>query len=379
MSPRRRLRDYYRQFEELSPQEASERLRARREQEKSLELARVGELDCAGPEWHEPPDPEVVNAATFALRRAVNRYPDPATWRAREAVAAHHGVPVERVALGHGAGELLQAALRELAAGGEVIVPWPGWAPLPALAARAGVTPVPVALGADGTPDLDAVAAAVGPATRAVALSSPNDPTGRLVRRDALAALAVRLPGHVTLLVDEALVEIAGTDEAVSAAALLDAHPNLLVLRSFSKGWAMAGLRAGHVLGPPGAEELLERLSPGQGVAAPTQAAVAAALGDPHRAGTVLSRRRRAAAAERERLAALLDDTPVVLTPSDVHLVWLRAEGLTAAALAHGLAAQQVRVAAGAAWGDDAHVRVSLRDRTATERLAAALRRVAGR
>jgi len=70
VTPRRRLRDYYRQFEELSPQEASERLRARREQEKSLELARVGELDCAGPEWHEPPDPEVVNAATFALRRA---------------------------------------------------------------------------------------------------------------------------------------------------------------------------------------------------------------------------------------------------------------------------------------------------------------------
>ena len=73
MSPRRRLVDYYRQFEALSPEEDSQRLRARREEEKSQELARVGELDLSRPDWHEPPDAEIVNAATFALRRALNR------------------------------------------------------------------------------------------------------------------------------------------------------------------------------------------------------------------------------------------------------------------------------------------------------------------
>src|SRR5699024_4055545 len=122
-----------RRFEALSPEEDSLRLRARRDEEKSRELARVGDLDLSRPDWDEPPDPEIVNAATFALRRSINRYPDVAGSAALEAVAARHDVPADRVALGHGAGQLLQAALRELATGGEAVLPWPSWAQLPAL------------------------------------------------------------------------------------------------------------------------------------------------------------------------------------------------------------------------------------------------------
>ncbi len=374
MSRRRRLTGYYRQFEALSAEESSERLRTRRREERSRELARAGDLDMSTAAWHEPPDPEIVNAATFALRRSLNRYPATGAGPAVEAIARHHGVPVERVALGHGAGQLLQAALRELAAGGEAVIPWPAWAPLPALAGRAGVRPVPVDLAPDGSADLDALAAAVTEDTRAVVLCSPNDPTGALVDLDGLRAFACGLRPDVSVLVDEALVELAG--EQASAAPLVAELPNLLVFRSFSKAWAMAGLRAGYVLGSRTDEELLAILTPGQGVASPTQAAVAAALEDPDRAAGRLERRRRVIAAERAHLAGLLDETAFSVLDSCAHYVWMRGEGMTAAQITHGLADARVHVASGAGWGDEDHVRVTLSERPATERLVAALRRV---
>lgn len=365
MSRRRRLLDYYRQFEELSPEENAERLVSARREQRSRELARVDELDMASASWHEPPDPEIVNAATFALRRSINRYPAPGAGPAVAAIARHHGVPEDRVALGHGAGQLMQAALRELAAGGEAVMPWPSWAPLPALAGRAGAQPVLVA------PGLESIAAAVGERTRAVVICSPNDPTGEVVARDALRAFAESLRPEITVIVDEALVELAAPDASVVP--LLDELPNLLVLRSFSKAYAMAGLRVGYVLGSAEDAHLLEALTPGQGVASPAQAAVAAALEDDGRARLRLQQRRTHAARERARLAEGLRGSAFTVSGSEVHLVWLRGEGMTAAQITHGLAGQRIHVTSGAEWGDEEHVRVTLRDRAATDRLLAAL------
>ena len=138
----RRFLDYYRQFDELPPEEVSRELRSRRDADRAV--VGVPALDLSGAAWHEPPHPEVVNAATFALRRAVNTYPDPSPLR--EAIARSHDVAPERVVVGHGAGELLRAALRMVAPDGEVLVAWPGWGPLPRLVHEAGATPVPVAL-----------------------------------------------------------------------------------------------------------------------------------------------------------------------------------------------------------------------------------------
>jgi histidinol-phosphate aminotransferase len=357
----KRLLDYYRQFQDLNPGEFSRELRERRQQERAQELVVVGELDLSRTVWHQPPDPESVNAATFALRRALNAYPDPAASAVRELAASRHGLPVEQVAVGHGAAELMRdtcAAL--LGRGGELLVPWPSWRPLPELATRAGGGPVAVA-GAD----LSALAARVGPETRAVALCSPNDPTGAALSRSSLRAFAAALPENVMVLVDEALADFREPGE--DAAPLVAELPNLLVFRTFSKAHALAGLRIGYVAGPA---ELVARLSPDFSVNAPAQAAAAWALeyGD-----AAVARRRSLVARERSRLASALEGTPLSFGPSEASFVWLGSAEHDGATLASHLAARRVLVAPGEQWGDSQRVRVTLRGGAATDRLVTAL------
>jgi histidinol-phosphate aminotransferase len=364
----RRLRDYYRQFEELSPEEISLQLRERRDAERAGALAEVQPLDLATPAWHEPPDPEAVNAATYALRRAVNTYPDDEPLR--DALAARDGVSADQVAPGHGAGELLHAAFRAIGTGGHVAIAWPGWGPLPRLVHEAGGVPVPVPLTDAGVADADALVAAVGPDTTAVALCTPNDPTGATVPPAELQGLAERLDERVWLIVDAALAEFAPDEARAGAVAdLLAARERVLVVRSFSKAHAMAGFRAGCALAAD--TELIERLTPAGGVSAPAQAAVLWAV---HEGGAVVARRRAAAARQRDRLAEALRGTPLAFAAGHGHLAWLASAEHEGADIARHLAAQRIYVTPGSAWGDDLHVRVALRDGEATDRLAAALR-----
>jgi histidinol-phosphate aminotransferase len=361
----RRLFDYYRQFEELTPEEVSAQLLARRDEERAKAVTEVPLLDLASAAWPGPPHPDAVNAATFALRRALNAYPDPAPLRA--AVAARHGVEPEQVASGHGAGELLRAALAAVAAGGEVAVAWPAWGPLARLVHEAGAMPVPVALDAGGAPDADALLAAVGPETRAVALCTPNDPTGAAMAPEALRRLASELPEPLWLLVDAALAAFGPGDPAE----LLATRERVLVVHSAAKAHALAGLRVGYALGP--ADPVVERLSPVHGIAAPAQAALIWAVESDAGAATA-SARASEAAAEREHLAAALEGTPLHFPAGHGHLVWLGSSAHDGRTLATHLATRRITVMPGTAWGDEGHVRVTLRGRAATDRLVAALR-----
>ena len=345
----RRLRDYYRQFEELSQEEVSRELIERRHSERAQALSEVPPLDLTSPAWHEPPDAEAVNAATYALRRRVNAYTDPVPLR--EAIAARHGVEPADVAAGHGAGELLRAAFRGL--DGEIAVAWPGWGYLPRLVDEAGCTPVAV------DPDVDALVAA---GTPAVVVCSPDDPTGELLD---VRALAERLDEAVWLIVDAALAEFAPDDTTPD---LVAARERVVVVRSFSKAHAMAGFRAGYAVGRD-----VGRLAPVAGVSAPAQAAMLWALAD---GDAVAARRRATAARERERLAAALEGTPFSFAAGHGPLVWLSSTEHDGAAIAAGLAAQRIYVTPGSAWGDDRHVRAALRDGAVTDRLSAALREV---
>jgi histidinol-phosphate aminotransferase len=122
----RRFLDYYRQFEELAPGEVSAGLRAKRDEEKARALAELPGLDLTSAAWHEPPHAEIVNAATFALRRSVNAYPDPGAEALRDTIAERHGVEPAQVVAGHGAGELLRAACAAVVNRGDVAIAWPG-------------------------------------------------------------------------------------------------------------------------------------------------------------------------------------------------------------------------------------------------------------
>ena len=355
------FRDYYRQFEEMAPEEISAELLARRDERRRKAVTKLVPLDLSGTTWHEPPHPDAVNAATFALRRAVNEPPDLAATALREALAARHGVAVEQVAAGHGAGELLRTLLGLVVRGGDALIGWPGWQPLPGMVEAAGGRAVPVA------PAPAELLARAGERTRAVIVTSPADPTGALVPRRALRDLRARLPEHALLIVDEALGEFAPDGE--DAAGLVADVPGLVVLRSFSKAHAMAGLRAGAALGPA---ELVARLAPSGGVSAPAQAAATWALSPD---GLALARRRRAAAhAAHAQLAAALAGSPVAAAPGGLPFAWLSSDAEDGPALAARLAAAQLYVAPGRLWGDERHVRAALRGPDAIDRLAAALR-----
>jgi histidinol-phosphate aminotransferase len=355
------FRDYYRQFEEMGPEEISAELLALRDERRRRALSRIDPLDLSGTGWHEPPHPDAVNAATFALRRALNTYPDRSAGALRAALAERHGLAQEQVAVGHGAGELLRAVCAALlAGGGDALVAWPGWQPLPGLVEAAGGRAVPF-------PSAPAeLLAHAGPDTRVVLVTSPSDPTGATLSRRAVHDLCARVPDVVTVVVDEALGEFAADGD--DAAPLVADVANLVVVRSFSKAHAMAGLRAGAALGP---RELVERLAPAGGLSAPAQAAAAWAASQP--GAEVAARRRAAASAAHERLAAALAGSPFSAAPGSVPFAWISSSEEDGPGIAARLAAAQVFVAPGRLWGDERHVRAALRGPEAVDRLAGAL------
>jgi histidinol-phosphate/aromatic aminotransferase/cobyric acid decarboxylase-like protein len=229
---------------------------------------------------------------------------------------------------------------------------------------EAGGTPVPVALDAAGAPDAGALLAAAGPGTRAVVLCTPNDPTGAAIEPAALARLAAELPEPVWLVVDAALAPFGPDDPS----GLVGARERVLVVHSASKAHALAGLRAGYALGPAGG--VLERARPVDALASPALAALTWAVGS---GDAAVARRRAQAAAERDRLARALEATPLSFPAGHGHLVWLGSERHDGRTIAGHLAARRIAVLPGAAWGDEARVRIALRDAAATDRLASAL------
>lgn len=365
------LLDYYRQFAGMSDEEITEQLRGQAEEQRRRALARIDVLDLSRTTWHELPHPDVVNAITFAARGALHLQADPTAEELRQALGQRNGVEPGRVAVGHGAAQLLASAAQALLGpGDELLTPWPSYGLYPVMAQRAGARAVPLA---DGH-DVERLLGAITPRTRVIALCNPNDPTGEHLPRAALRALLDGLPEHVSLLLDEALADFV-TSEHGETLALLDDHPRLLIFRTFSKIYGLAGLRAGYALGGPGSEELLARISPELGVGLPVQVGALEAL---RRCDGQLAQRRAAVAAERTRLLEALHELPVDAAPSEANVLWLRPTGLTGSELAMRLQRSSVLVWSGASVGDAAHVRVTVQSREASDRLLDALRTALG-
>ncbi len=287
----RRLLRYYRQFEGLSEQEVNARLREEATERRAEALARIEPLDLSRTTWAEYPPSAVVNAITYAARRGLHRYLDPHAAALRSELAHHLDVEEERLVVGGGIAQLMGAAAQALLEpGDELVTPWPSYPLYPVIARRSRGHAVPVpGFG------VEAVLRAINDRTRIVALCNPNDPTGELVAAGDLAALLEALPERVVVLVDEALRDFVDAEPRDAALALLADHPRLLVFRTFSKAWGLAGLRCGYAVGGPGAEALLAQLEPELGLNELAQAG--RARGDAHR----VPRRRRPGGGGRAR------------------------------------------------------------------------------
>ena len=172
-----------------------------------------------------------------------NRYPDPSYEPLRRALSERYGIPAARIALGNGSCDILLAAGEALLEpGAEVVYAWPAFSVYPHLAAASGARAIEVPLDDDDRHDLDAIAAEITVATRLVLICNPNNPTSTSVGLDRIEEFLDRVPSHVCVILDEAYCEFAlNLGDTYASVELLRRYPNLVLLRTFSKVYGLAG------------------------------------------------------------------------------------------------------------------------------------------
>jgi histidinol-phosphate aminotransferase len=268
-----------------------------------------------------PPLPSVVQAVAEALSQG-NRYPDPACTELVAALATRFGLSTEQVAVGCGSVSLVQSLVQiAVDPGEEVVFAWRSFEAYPGFVQVAGAVPVTVPL-RDAAHDLDAMAAAVTPRTRLVILCTPNNPTGPVLHERDVVAFLERVPRDVLVVLDEAYTEFVTDPDAVDGTRLLADHPNLVVLRTFSKAYGLAGLRVGYLLAAsPEVGTALRRVQVPFAVSLPAQVAAVASLA----AGDELAARVALVVAQREPLRQALRELGHDVPPAQGNFVWIPA------------------------------------------------------
>ncbi|MCH6230470.1 histidinol-phosphate transaminase [Microbacterium sp. CFH 31415] len=266
------------------------------------------------------PLPGVVEAIRSAT--AVNRYPDASAARLRERLAERFGVASDEVHIGAGSVSILaQLILATSGPGDEVIYAWRSFEAYPWLAVVAGATAVEVPLTEGARHDLPAMAAAITERTRAIIVCSPNNPTGPIVTQAEFDAFIAQVPSDVLVMLDEAYAEFVTDPDAVDGLLVLgDAtHPNVVVLRTFSKAFGLAGLRVGYAVGHKRILDAARSTSIPLSVTAQAEVAALASLD----AEAELLDRVRAIAERRDQLVAALRDAGWRVPDAQGNFVWL--------------------------------------------------------
>jgi histidinol-phosphate aminotransferase len=225
-----------------------------------------------------PPLPSVL-AKIGTAAEVVNRYPDMGVTTLHEAIAARHGVRPDQVASGTGSVAVLYHLLQAICSeGDDVVYAWRSFEAYPIAVGLTGARDVQVPLDADSRHDLPAMLAAITAATRVVLVCTPNNPTGPSVHRDELLDFVDAVPAHVLVVVDEAYREFVRDPGTVDALSILGGRPNVVVLRTFSKAYGLAGLRVGFGIGPTSAIEAIRKCALPFGVSHIAQMAALASL-----------------------------------------------------------------------------------------------------
>lgn len=265
-----------------------------------------------------------VRAAIQDATDLINRYPDNGCVRLKEALAEHlsaegRDVTPAQVAIGCGSVSLCQQLVQITAsAGDEVVFGWRSFELYPPQVQVAGAVPVKVPL-AEHTFDLDAMLAAITERTRLIFVCNPNNPTSTVVDPDALTRFVEAVPSHILIVIDEAYAEYVRDGMAPDSLGLVRAHDNVVVLRTFSKAYGLAGLRIGYAVGHPEVITALDKVYVPFTATSVSQAAAIASL----QAADELLARTDAVVAERQRVSAALREAGFTLPASQANFVWL--------------------------------------------------------
>ncbi len=325
------------------------------------------------------PSPRVLEAVREAVG-GIARYPDGSGHALRHALAAHHDIDAACITLGNGSNDVLDLIARAfLGPGREAVFSEHAFAVYPIATQLAGAT-ARVAAACDGLNgqrhghDLAALRALVTADTGVVFIANPNNPTGTWLTEAPLRDFIAALPPECVVVLDEAYVEYADVPGYVEASGWLAVHPNLVVVRTFSKAYGLAGLRVGYALSSPAIADLLNRVRQPFNVNSLALVAAEAALADPAHVAASASLNRR----ERERLARELAARDVEVVPSAGNFL-LAGFGRPARALYDGLLREGVIVRPVENYGLPDHLRITVGLPAENGRFLDALDRVRGR
>ena len=283
-----------------------------------------GAIKLASNETVHGPLPS-VREAIAAAAETINRYPDNGYIELKEHLAKHVDFAPEHIAVGCGSVSLCQQLIQITSTvGDEVIFGWRSFEVYPLQVRVAGATPVQVPL-RDHTFDLDAMLAAVTDRTRLIFVCNPNNPTSTVVDPDELARFVAAVPSDILIAIDEAYVEYIRDGLIPDSLGLARAHPNVVVLRTFSKAYGLAGLRIGYAVGDP---EVITALGKVYVPFTTTTVSQAAAIASVNAADELLARTD-AVVAERRRVVAALAELGYEFPPTQANFVWLPLAGHT--------------------------------------------------
>jgi histidinol-phosphate aminotransferase len=309
-----------------------------------------------------PPLPGVLEVAVEAAGR-MNRYPDMGNVALYDALAQRLDVESTQLAAATGSVALIYQLVQAFCEpGDEVIYAWRSFEAYPVAAAAGAATSVRVQVTADGRHDLAAMAAAVTERTRVVIVCTPNNPTGPAVTQTELRAFLAAVPERVLVVVDEAYLEFVRMEDAVDGLALLREHPNVVLMRTFSKAYGLSGLRVGYAVAAPPIATALRAVTLPFGVSGIAQAVAVASL--EHE--PALLARVDALIGERDRVVAGLAAAGWRVPEPQGNFVWFELGEQT---LDFAAAAEQVGLAVRAFVGEGC--RVTIGEPEANDRLIA--------
>jgi histidinol-phosphate aminotransferase len=314
----------------------------------------------------------VVEAAQRVIAGS-HRYPDPSYSVLRAGLADRYGLQADRIALGNGSCDILLAAGEALLEpGAEVVYAWPSFSVYPHLAAASGARAIEVPLDADDRHDLDAIAAELTVATRLVLICNPNNPTSTAVGLEQVERFLDGVPPNVCVILDEAYVEFSLTlGDPYASIELLRRHPNLVLLRTFSKVYGLAGLRVGYALcGSVDFRVAVDQVRQPFYLGIAAQAAALEAL----RHQDEVERRVERTIALRLALEETARGLGVWVAESDANFIWLHLpEEAVEEDVVRGLAERRVLVRAGGSLGREGALRVTVGTEGENERFVGAL------